>query len=82
MHSMSTNDVDRLSETIMAPRDVARVFCVTPKTISRWAAEDKLPSYRTLGGHRRFNAWMIVNALVDTGLSVDAAYCAVKHAIA
>lgn len=27
---------------------------VSPKTISRWAKEDKLPFVKTLGGHRRF----------------------------
>jgi excisionase family DNA binding protein len=27
---------------------------VSPKTVSRWAQEGKLPFLRTLGGHRRY----------------------------
>jgi excisionase family DNA binding protein len=27
---------------------------VSPKTVSRWAKEGKLPFMRTLGGHRRY----------------------------
>lgn len=36
--------------------EVARLLHVSPKTISRWANEEKLPFVRTLGGHRRFPA--------------------------
>ena len=36
--------------------EVARLMHVSPKTIARWAKEDKLPYVRTLGGHRRFPA--------------------------
>ena len=34
--------------------EVARLLHVSPKTISRWAKEEKLPFVMTLGGHRRF----------------------------
>lgn len=34
--------------------EVARIFRVDPKTVSRWAAQNKLRSTRTVGGHRRF----------------------------
>jgi excisionase family DNA binding protein len=33
---------------------VAEVLHVSPKTVSRWAAEGLLPCLVTLGGHRRF----------------------------
>jgi excisionase family DNA binding protein len=33
---------------------VADIFHVSPKTVSRWAKQGKLPFLRTLGGHRRF----------------------------
>lgn len=36
--------------------DVAEILHVSPKTIARWAKENKLPFVRTLGGHRRFPA--------------------------
>jgi excisionase family DNA binding protein len=34
--------------------EVADLLYVSPKTVSRWAKEGKLPFTRTLGGHRRF----------------------------
>jgi excisionase family DNA binding protein len=33
---------------------VAEVFHVSPKTVSRWAKLGKLPCARTIGGHRRY----------------------------
>jgi excisionase family DNA binding protein len=34
--------------------EVAEILHVSPKTVSRWAKESKLPFLRTLGGHRRY----------------------------
>ncbi len=34
--------------------EVAQLLSVSPKTISRWAKEGKLPFLRTIGGHRRY----------------------------
>jgi excisionase family DNA binding protein len=34
--------------------EVAHLLHMSPKTISRWAAEGKLPHTTTLGGHRRY----------------------------
>jgi excisionase family DNA binding protein len=34
--------------------EVADLLHVTPKTVSRWARDGKLPFLRTLGGHRRY----------------------------
>jgi excisionase family DNA binding protein len=36
--------------------EVADILCVSPKTVSRWAKEGKLPFLKTLGGHRRYPA--------------------------
>lgn len=44
---------------------VARLLHVSPKTISRWAQEDKLPHVKTLGGHRRFPARAIEELAAD-----------------
>jgi excisionase family DNA binding protein len=34
--------------------EVAEILHVSPKTVSRWAKEGKLPFMKTLGGHRRY----------------------------
>ena len=34
--------------------EVADILSVSPKTVSRWAKEGKLPFMKTLGGHRRY----------------------------
>lgn len=36
--------------------EVAQILHVSPKTITRWAKEGRLPHSRTLGGHRRYMA--------------------------
>ncbi len=41
-------------ETLLTPREVADIFGVDPKTVTRWAKAGKLTSIRTLGGHRRY----------------------------
>jgi excisionase family DNA binding protein len=33
---------------------VAALLHVSPKTVTRWAQEGRLPYLRTLGGHRRY----------------------------
>jgi excisionase family DNA binding protein len=42
------------AEILLTPREVAAMFGVDPKTVTRWAKAGKLTSIRTLGGHRRF----------------------------
>lgn len=44
------SDDDRL----LTPAEVAAMFRVNPKTVTRWARAGKVPAIRTLGGHRRF----------------------------
>jgi excisionase family DNA binding protein len=36
--------------------EVAEMLYVSPKTVSRWAKEGRLPFMKTLGGHRRYPA--------------------------
>ena len=43
-------------EEYLLAAEVGRLLRVSPKTVSRWAKEGKLPYSRTLGGHRRFPA--------------------------
>ncbi|CAN5906393.1 developmental transcriptional regulator BldC [soil metagenome] len=51
----STVDPDDL-DGLLTPAEVASLFRVTPKTVTRWAEAGKLPAIKTLGGHRRFPA--------------------------
>jgi excisionase family DNA binding protein len=41
-------------EVLLTPAEVAQLFRVDPKTVTRWAKAGKLTAIRTLGGHRRF----------------------------
>lgn len=41
-------------ERLLTPAEVAALFRVDPKTVTRWAKAGKLNSIRTLGGHRRY----------------------------
>ena len=41
-------------ERLLTPGEVASLFRVDPKTVTRWAAAGRISSIRTPGGHRRF----------------------------
>ena len=41
-------------ERLLTPAEVATLFRVDPKTVTRWAKAGKLTSIKTLGGHRRY----------------------------
>ena len=41
-------------EMLLTPAEVASMFLVDPKTVTRWAKAGKLTSIKTLGGHRRY----------------------------
>ena len=55
---MSQSNLSNLSvsgqENLLTPAEVASLFRVDPKTVTRWAKAGKLTSIRTLGGHRRY----------------------------
>jgi excisionase family DNA binding protein len=42
------------AEPLLTPAEVATMFRVDPKTVTRWAKAGKLNAIRTLGGHRRY----------------------------
>jgi excisionase family DNA binding protein len=50
----SGSDEGRKQGKLMTPAEVAELFRVDPKTVTRWAKTGKLSSIRTLGGHRRY----------------------------
>jgi len=42
------------AEPLLTPAEVAALFRVDSKTVTRWAKRGWLTSIRTLGGHRRY----------------------------
>ncbi len=58
-------------DRLLTPGEVAKVFRVDPKTVTRWASIGKLTSIRTPGGHRRFRA-SEVRRLLESEELVDA----------
>ena len=55
--------------TYLTPGEVAELFGVTPKTISRWDHAGILRAERTRGGHRRFEP-EAVRALLERQVGV------------
>ncbi len=53
-------------EVLLTPAEVASLFRVDPKTVTRWAKSGKLTSIRTLGGHRRFKESEVKALLLKT----------------
>ena len=41
---------------LLTPAEVAVLFRVDPKTVTRWARAGRISAIRTIGGHRRFRA--------------------------
>lgn len=64
---MSRHDND---EELLTPAEVAAMFRVNPKTVTRWARAGKISAIRTLGGHRRFKASEIRAALASADASM------------
>ena len=64
--------MDGSNERLLTPGEVAALFRVDPKTVTRWAASGRISSIRTPGGHRRFRE-SEVRALLrgDDGTSQD-----------
>lgn len=50
-------------QRFLTPGEVATMFRVDPKTVTRWAAAGKLNSIKTPGGHRRFDQTYIEGLL-------------------
>jgi excisionase family DNA binding protein len=59
------------NEPLLTPSEVATLFRVDPKTVTRWAKAGKLTSIRTLGGHRRYRE-SEVRALLEGNTNVPA----------
>ena len=53
-------------EVLLTPAEVASLFRVDPKTVTRWAKSGKLTSIKTLGGHRRYKESEVKALLLRT----------------
>ena len=58
-------------ERLLTPGEVAVMFRVDPKTVTRWASAGRIGSIRTPGGHRRFRESEVTDLLAD--LTVESA---------
>jgi excisionase family DNA binding protein len=59
-------------EKLLTPAEVAAIWKVDPKTVTRWAKAGRITSVRTLGGHRRFReaeVWALLQASTEGGKS-------------
>ncbi len=68
MHSIALRGTSALEDNVaddalLTPAEVASLFRVSPKTVTRWARAGKLTARKTLGGHRRFRAGEVRTAL-------------------
>jgi excisionase family DNA binding protein len=57
------SSLNRQHEVLLTPSEVASLFRVDPKTVTRWAKAGKLTAIRTLGGHRRYRQSEVQNLL-------------------
>ena len=62
---MTDHDDLDAPEQLLTPSEVAAMFRVNPKTVTRWARAGKLTAIRTLGGHRRFKVSEIKRCLEE-----------------
>ena len=62
-----TMEAPMADNELLTPGEVAIMFRVNPKTVTRWARAGKISAVRTLGGHRRFRASEIRRFLEEVG---------------
>lgn len=53
-------------DRLLTPGEVATLFRVDPKTVTRWASAGRIGSIRTPGGHRRFRESEVRALLLGT----------------
>ena len=58
-------------DRLLTPGEVAALFRVDPKTVTRWAAAGRISSIRTPGGHRRFRESEVRALLEGEGVDED-----------
>lgn len=65
---MTVEDLEKLPPShLLIPTEVAAIFRVNPKTVTRWAKAGKIASIRTLGHHRRYRVSAVLEKLREDG---------------
>jgi excisionase family DNA binding protein len=67
----STGDEPIERDSLLTPAEVAKLFRVDPKTVTRWHRAGKISAIRTLGGHRRFYESEVRRLLDEGGERAD-----------
>ncbi len=57
--------VMEIPERLLTPGEVALIFKVDPKTVTRWASAGRIGSIRTPGGHHRFRGSDVNDLLTE-----------------
>jgi len=65
------NETEGKREDLLTPGEVAGLFRVNPKTVTRWANAGKLTPVRTLGGHRRYRRSEVERLLIEGGMILN-----------
>ncbi len=61
------------TERLLTPGEVAQMFRVDPKTVTRWASAGRIGSIRTPGGHRRFRESEVRGLLANLTMEANRA---------
>ncbi|HZQ28480.1 MAG TPA: cobalamin-dependent protein [Acidimicrobiales bacterium] len=56
---------------LLTTRDLARLFQVSPRTVTNWAAQGRLRAVQTAGGHYRFDPDDVLAFLLESPAVVD-----------
>ncbi len=75
MPENTTSSAQGGRDRLLTPGEVATLFRVDPKTVTRWASAGRIGSIRTPGGHRRFRESEVRALLLGTagdGIAVPA----------
>ena len=61
-------------DQLLTPGEVASLFRVDPKTVTRWATAGRIGSIRTPGGHRRFRESEVRSLLAELTSNVSTGF--------
>lgn len=62
---------EAFGKELLTPAEVAKIFRVHVKTVSRWEEDRKLTAIRTPGGHRRYYSSEVKSLLDESRTERD-----------